>query len=68
MPDTFTLYFLKDETKIVIGEVLFSDEIRKLIIQEVEERNYSTFTKLQDGEIILNVEVFGRLGVEKVIL
>ena len=68
MADTFTLYFSKDDTKILIGEVLLNDEMRNLIIQEVEERNYSSFTKLQDGEVILNVEVFGRLGLEKVIL
>ena len=68
MSETFTLYFSKDDTKILIGEVLLNDEIRNLIIQEVEERNYSTFTKLQDGEVVLNVEVFGRLGLEKVIL
>ena len=59
MADTFTLYFSKDDTKILIGEVLLNDEIRNIVIQEVEERNYSTFTKLQDGEVVLNVEVFG---------
>ena len=68
MQDTFTLYFSKDDTKILIGDFLLNDEMRNLIIQEVEERNYSSFTKLQDGEVVLNVEVFGRLGLEKVIL
>ena len=64
----FILYFLKDDVNIVVGEVCLSSEMQEMITKEVEDRPYSTFTKVKDGEVVFNVEVFGRIGFEKSIL
>jgi hypothetical protein len=68
MSKNFILYFSKDDTTIVIGEVLISEEMHNLIMEEVEERSYASFVKFKDGELVFNVEVFGRLGLEKTIM
>ena len=64
----FILYFLKDDVNIVVGEVFLSSEMQEMITKEVEDRPYSTFMKVKDGELIFNVEVFGRIGFEKSVL
>lgn len=65
---SFILYFSKDDVNVVVGEVLLSAEMQDMITKEVEDRPYSTFTKVKDGELIFNVEIFGRIGFEKSIL